>query len=282
MKRILSVLVLLLLAGTSFGMEGSSRETINNVWTFTHGPTFTSAEPSFTGGLKADTVSEYTSAAGVTVDGVLLKDSAATASGGVVAPSLDRADAGTVTLGGTNATSITVTPMVLTGYGNGAKNGATISAQERTSPVHQTVLTLASTPMAFTDAGTDGYFATKIYDWPEGYIQVLGASMNLACTSAGTFGATGTASFALGTAATADATLNGSEVTIIASTSTGAFVASAGTMKGGPVAAPLEIDGHTTAADLYLNVADAADPGADSVLTCSGTVTVTWVKHGDN
>jgi hypothetical protein len=174
----------------------------------------------------------------------------------------------------------TLTGQVYTGYGNGAGTTGFV-ATERTSPIHQTTLTLTGKTFALTDDGTTGHLGTKIYDWPEGYIQVLGASMDLACTSAGTFGATGTILGSLGSVtAAADATLTSTEANVIASTSSGAFVASAGTIKGGPVAAPVELDGHTTAADLYLNMADAADPGADSVLTCSGTITVTWARHG--
>lgn len=41
--------------------------------------------------ILTDTIGEYTSAAGVTIDGVKLKDSSATASGGIVAPSMKNA-----------------------------------------------------------------------------------------------------------------------------------------------------------------------------------------------
>lgn len=167
-------------------------------------------------------------------------------------------------------------------YGVGAKAGATLAVTEwGTGQVHQTVLTLTSTPFALADAGTTGFVATKIYDFPEGYVQILGASANLSCTSAGTFGATGTASFSIGSTATLEATLATTEVNMIASTSTEAFVASAGSMKGGPVAAPLQLNGSTTAVDAFLNVVTATDPGDDSVLTCSGPITLTWIHHGD-
>lgn len=167
--------------------------------------------------------------------------------------------------------------------GIGAKNGETLSAVEWGSgTVHQTVLTLTDTTFTFVDDGTTGHVATKIYDLPEGYIQTLGASTDLACTSAGTFGATGTAVFSIGTTATADSTLDSTDANIIASTSSGAFVASEGTLLGGPVSAPLQIDGHSTAADVYLNLGDASDPSDDSILTCSGTITLTWMGHGDN
>ena len=182
--------------------------------------------------------------------------------------------------------SAVVTAVANTGltstYGVGAKAGATLTATEwGTGQVHQTVLTLASTPFALADAGTTGFVATKIYGFPEGYVQILGASANLACTSAGTFGATGTASFAIGSTATLEATLATTEVNMIASTSTDAFVASAGSMKGGPVAAPLQLDGTTTPVEAFLNIVTATDPGADSVLTCSGPIMITWIQHGD-
>ena len=147
---------------------------------------------------------------------------------------------------------------------------------------HKTVLSMVGTTFTFVDDGSTGHISTKIYTFPEGYMQVLGASTNLTCTSAGTFGDTGTAVFSLGTAVTTDSTLSGAEATIVASTSSGAFVDGAGSLLGAPVSAPLEIDGHTTAGSIYLNLGDAADPGSDSVLTCTGTITFNWVNNGDN
>jgi hypothetical protein len=181
--------------------------------------------------------------------------------------------------------SVTTSSWSKTSYNVGVTesiSGTQTSTEYGNGVVHKTVFTMADTEFTFVDDGTNGHVATKLYTFPEGYVQVLGASTNLSCASAGTFGATGTASFGIGTAATADATLATTEVNIVASTSSGAFVASVGTLLGGPVAAPLQVDGHTTAGALYLNLADATDPADDSVLTCSGTITVSWIHHGDN
>lgn len=91
---------------------------------------------------------------------------------------------------------------------------------------------------------------------------------------------------AFGTAADADGSLAGTEVNLIASTATPQAVASVTTGDCQSTANEIAIhDGHSTAKDLYLNLLIDADDFTDAgtgALHLNGTVTITWIKLGDN
>jgi hypothetical protein len=151
--------------------------------------------------------------------------------------------------------------------------------------IHQTVLTLTDVAQAVVN-GTE-YQGTKIYSFPKGRLYILGVTMNLAqkTTSAlaGTLNSGSTGAVSLGSAVASATTLASTMIDFMAST---AFTSSttvnvAGSAVGG-VHAPLSYDGHTTAADLYLNSAFATtgDVDADATMTWTGTITITWANLG--
>ncbi len=172
----------------------------------------------------------------------------------------------------------------------GAKNGSALSAVESRLPVHRTVLTLAALNVDTIDHTTAGAQGShKLYDFPAGIIQVLGCVTDLTIARVGTSIAAAAAVVAsVGTAAAAidNATLTGTEADIIPSTAA-PLTAGAGTVKGKSTATEMAAgvwDGTSTAKDAYLNFAvpDADHGGTNDALTVSGTVTITWVNHGDN
>lgn len=182
--------------------------------------------------------------------------------------------------------ALAVTGNLTTASGVGAKNGSAVSVVELgDGAVHKTVFTLTALSVTMTDAGAAGCHGShKIYDFPEGVIQVLGCSYNLT-TLAGSGGIGDTAALvgALGTTATAtdNATLTTTEANLIAST-TGTLTAGAGVLQSHGSLVATAFDGHTTPVDAYLNLAvpDAGSSASDTV-TVSGTITITWVNLGD-
>lgn len=169
----------------------------------------------------------------------------------------------------------------------GAKNGAAVAAVEKVGVVQQTVLTLTNLAVTMTDATAAGCHGShKLYDFPAGAITILGASCNLT-TAAGAGGIADNAALvaAVGTAAvgTDNATLTSTEANIIPSTS-GTLASGAGTVTGESTTALIAtFDGTGTAVDAYLNLAvPDANSSASDTITVNGTVTITWVNHGDN
>lgn len=156
---------------------------------------------------------------------------------------------------------------------------------ENVSNIKRSVITFAAQPIAMVDHTTAGAHGSKaIYDFPEGNIHILGAVTNLT-TLAGAGGITDTAALigSVGSVAVGigDATLTSTEANIVPSTA-GTLAAGAGVLKGNSTAA-VTLDGTQTAAKAYLNlVAPDAGSTADDTITVSGTVTLTWVKLGDN
>jgi len=150
---------------------------------------------------------------------------------------------------------------------------------------HKTVLTFTNYVLATVDHTTNGAQGSAvIYTFPEGVIQLLGASYNLTIARVGTnIGATAAVVGSIGSAAAAitDATLTSTEADMIASTS-GTLTAGAGSLKSSGSLVATAFDGHTTPITANLNVAipDAGSAGDDS-LTISGTVTLCWADLGD-
>jgi hypothetical protein len=127
--------------------------------------------------------------------------------------------------------------------------------------------------------GADHGTGIKIYDFPEGRIHILGATINGITAVTGAAGGGATLPMALGSVVGADdATLSGTEADIIPST---AIPNGAGTIKTALAAAAV-FDGTTTPLDLYVNVAvtDAVSSGAVTV-ALTGTCTITWINLGD-
>lgn len=179
----------------------------------------------------------------------------------------------------------------LFGFGKGAPAGTGVSAQENGigGAIQKTTLTFTS--LGVTVANTTGasFGSQKIYDFPLGRILILGGRALLTFTWAGTgIAAAGSGDASLGTTATADATLGGTDVDIMASTAMiDPFVLGVGALGaaglGGNLITPTTFDGTATAKDMYLNLicddADVSDADS-SVITVNGTITFSWVNLG--
>lgn len=186
--------------------------------------------------------------------------------------------------------STSTDPSLLTGAlytasGVGAVNGTGVTVTEHgDSASHLTVVTFTAVSVATVDAGAAGaHGALKFYDLPAGAIQIEGISYNLT-TTAGAGGITDTAalvgSIGSTTVGTDNATLTSTEADVLAST-TGTLSGGAGTLKAHSFT-DVGMDGTTTAADLYLNIA-VPDAGstADDTVTVAGTITIKWFDAGD-
>jgi hypothetical protein len=153
--------------------------------------------------------------------------------------------------------------------------------------VHKTVLTFNA--LAFTVTDALAYYGTKIYDFPQGRILVLGCTGSLAFTTTSTIASTinsaANMDWALGTATATNITLDTTMVDILPKvdnpTSTVINVAAAATV--GALAASAQFDGTTTPIDVFLNVSFPTNTeiDADGTMTVSGTITLTWLGLGD-
>jgi hypothetical protein len=154
-------------------------------------------------------------------------------------------------------------------------------------PFCQTTLSLNNVPQAVVN-GTE-YQGTKIYDFPDGRIHVLGcvATLQQKTTSAlaSTLNASSTGAIALGTVTASNVSLTGTMVDLLPSTAftSSATINVAGTAVSAALAAAAQFDGTTTAKDVYLNTAYATttDVDANATQTISGTITITWCALGD-
>ncbi len=182
--------------------------------------------------------------------------------------------------------TLTVTGQQLTSLGVGAKAGSTVTATEYGNGiVHQTVLTLAATPITLTDdAGAGQYGGVKLYDFPAGNIFVVGAVIDADILLLTPFIDTAEGDIGLGTTAVTDGNaLATTEQNIIITTAIAAMVAKAGPVNAQSADVATLAAAGTTDSDLYLNlriddnVAHATTPGN----TITGTVTITWLNLGD-
>ena len=175
-----------------------------------------------------------------------------------------------------------------TTVGVGASAHATVTASELgNGVVHKTVLTLAATPLAITDA--NAYGSQQLYDFPEGRILVLGctASIQFAVTSerASTINDDAAFDWALGTVAASNVTLGTTMVDLLPKVdkTLDATDDELHTASTGALAASAQFDGTGTAKEMHLNGSfpTGTDIDGDGTMTATGTVTVTWVNLGD-
>ena len=170
--------------------------------------------------------------------------------------------------------------------GVGAVNGAALSAVEYGDAVtHKTVITVTGLSVTMTDAGAAGCHGShKVYDFPAGVIQLLGAVCDLSVTAgAGGIanGAAVVASLGSVTAGTNNATLTSTEADMVDSTAA-TLTAGVGAFDGHGSLVATGFDGHTTPVDVFLNLAvPDADSSASDTITVSGTITLTWINTGD-
>ena len=173
-------------------------------------------------------------------------------------------------------------------YDLGSTPLSTVSVKhEQFGPFVKSTFTLANVAQSVVN-GTE-YQGTKIYDFPEGRLLVLGvtATLQQKTTSAlaSTINASSTGAVSLGTATASATTLSSTMADLLPSTAftSSATVNVAGTAVKGALAASAHFDGTTTAKDMYLNTAYATttDVDGDGTQTISGTVVVVWVNLGD-
>ncbi len=131
-----------------------------------------------------------------------------------------------------------------------------------------------------TDNGTTGSLGTKLYDFPKGLVDTAGGTSKLTyayttATDANLVSAVGSVT------AAADGTLSSTEANIIPSTAT-AIASSVGTFSGKTVTRPTTLlDGTSTAASIFLNVATSTDTTGYGTLTVNGWLLVKWANLGD-
>lgn len=178
-------------------------------------------------------------------------------------------------------------PLAKAGAPTTPATGSIVARQAQFGPMCQTTLTLNNVPQAVVD-GTE-YQGTKIYDFPEGRILVLGvtATLQQKTTSAlaTTLNASSTGAISLGTAAATNVALTGTMVDLLPTTAftSSATVNVAGTAVKTALAASAQFDGTTTAKDVFLNTAFATttDVDGNATQTISGTVVISWLFLGD-
>jgi|SRR5882762_9200584 len=175
----------------------------------------------------------------------------------------------------------------VTESGIGASAGTGNAAVEKgMGPFHQTVLTLTDMQIPVTDALA--YGSQKIYDFPEGRINIQGVVANLQWGVVGartTINDSASLTWAIGTVAASNITLSSTMVdllpkqTKVLSAATTAY----NTAQGAALAASAQFDGTGTAKDAILNVGfeTNTDIDADGILKVSGTVVITWQALGD-
>lgn len=178
-----------------------------------------------------------------------------------------------------------------TALGVGAKNGVTVAAAETIPVVHKTVLTCTATDLgAFGDEEGQGQFAgVKVYDWPTGMIQFLGATITGDITLTAPAIDTWNGFVGLGVEAPTDhqdaTNKTGLVMTKVAVTQAVAKVAAVSaasqatalTESGGRW-----LDGRSSAKDLFLNLLVTDNGAHDNTITgtFTGTITFTWINLG--
>lgn len=188
---------------------------------------------------------------------------------------------------------LTSSPEVQTSLGIGSVPSVTgeIAAVEYgNSLMHKTVLYLNNVNVNVVSVTTgNGVGGTKIYDFPEGYIQMHGCVTNLGIgvlTQADFTDGTPEGDIGIGTAAPANADALGSDATDDNFATATAFTMAAYVASdvNCPPEASANYDGSSTPIDMYLNaLVDAADIDDDTTgeLLFTGTVTFLWSNIGD-
>jgi hypothetical protein len=167
-----------------------------------------------------------------------------------------------------------------------ASVSGTISATEYgDGAFHKTVLTLTAVPVTMRDTEQGG--GVKIYGFPLGYTQRLGASGTIAVTTtselATTLNTGVTCNWGVGSTTQANATVATTEqdfVNVTAFTASATVDVAGADATGVGVGVLAALDGTSTAVDAFLNlaVAGATDIDADATVTVSGTINIAWMN----
>lgn len=156
------------------------------------------------------------------------------------------------------------------------------------SPVNKLVLSVKDVAVSVAGTSGVGWGTAVIGDLPEGNILLLGAVSYFTFTgpTSASLSDTFDGDYAIGSAPTADATLSGSEVDIIQSTSLGAATAEVsprarGTSAGSAAGVILDNTNGSLELNLQLLV-DDADISATVAMTASGTLYLSYIVLGDD
>ncbi|WP_421917365.1 hypothetical protein [Mesorhizobium sp.] len=154
---------------------------------------------------------------------------------------------------------------------------------------YRSVFSFNAMQVPITDA--QAYASQKIFDFAEGKIRIKGGTARLQfavlTARASTINDNAALTWGIGSAAAASAALSSNMVNVLASTArtldgagTNLSTASAADV----VATAFTLDGTTTPADLFLNLAFATgtDIDGDGTLAVTGTITLLWEHWGDN
>lgn len=176
-------------------------------------------------------------------------------------------------------------PTLSSGYGFAQDQRAMVTEQGN-AVVHVTRVNLCGLAITLVNAQQGG--GRRIYTFPDGYIQVLGAVARVTIVNLSdpttTLNASVTCNFGLGTITQANAQLAGLEQNIVPKTNVTAPATrySGGNSSPAALAAPLLLDGNSSPADVFVNVAVAADADLDANadIILIGDVILTWIALG--
>jgi hypothetical protein len=147
--------------------------------------------------------------------------------------------------------------------------------------IQKTVFTMTATPITIAEGSNAEFVGIKIYDFPGGAIQILGATLDLVVTASGITDKPGDVSLA--TVVIDDSTMGAADANqkdILAATAFSAVVSGVGPIQGQGGARTTPLDGTGTAKDMYFNFTlDNGATAGTAVLT--GTITVHWMIMGD-
>jgi hypothetical protein len=155
----------------------------------------------------------------------------------------------------------------------------------KSASVRRMTIPIRNLNVATTDAGAAGAWGTAVLGgMPEGIILILGTVAHLSFTKT-TAGITDTfvATVAVGTSPTADGTLNGTEIDILAAAAQSAAVAGVSPVSLAANSTAQMVDNTDKSKEFNLNVTvpDAAS-SANSALKANGVIHVAYVVMGDD
>ena len=185
-------------------------------------------------------------------------------------------------------------PSAINSVGAAVATGGVKVTECGIGPVRQSVFTFDKFPVTTGNTSGASFGSAKFYDFPAGRIAILGNTTNFTSitfnTEAGSNGdiaGGGSGDYSMGSTATADATLSGTDVDLLPSSAMlDPFVTGVGRGNAGSaLAAVTQLDGTSTAVDAFLNViiddADVSDGAANDIVYFTGTATITWMNLGD-
>jgi hypothetical protein len=162
--------------------------------------------------------------------------------------------------------------------------------EESAGITHKTTLVFHDLQMSITDVpGQAAWGSVTIYTFPAGHILLTGVVVDANVDASDqydtgtTISDVGSGDFGLGSTATINNAIGGTDSDMVASTPFGPLSDSGqtGALHGDPVAAALH-DGTSTAVRVRINLLiDDGDITGDSTIAFQGTVTIYWVELGD-